>query len=105
MVTADDTSSTREGARVSHRVWLAAQRTKLTGRERTARKRRRRGVRVEREVRPHSTGPVSSLDYSIGASQHRGWNGDPECSRRVRINDKLERGRLLDRQIAWIGTL
>src|SRR5439155_22766485 len=30
-----------------------AQRTKLTGAERTARKRRRRGVRVEREVRAH----------------------------------------------------
>src|SRR6266702_2254729 len=30
-----------------------AQRTKLTGAEPTARKRRRRGVRVEREVRPH----------------------------------------------------
>ena len=32
-----------------------AQRTKLTGAERTARQRRRRGVRVEREVRRHAT--------------------------------------------------
>src|SRR5205809_5361911 len=38
-----------------------AQRTKLTGAERTARKRRRRGVRVERVVSPHGLSYAAQL--------------------------------------------
>src|SRR6266542_3354814 len=52
------------------------ERTKLTGAERTARKRRRRGVRVEREVRRHC-GADGTSPYRLMTATSAALSGGP----------------------------
>jgi hypothetical protein len=45
------------------------------------------------------------LDHLVGACEQRGRDGEAERLRGLDIDDKLEFGRLFDRQIAGIGAL
>src|SRR5262245_43329745 len=47
---------------------------------------------------------VASLDHSVGAGQQRGRQVKTERLRRAQIDDQLEYGGLLDRQVARFGT-
>src|SRR5438477_7471976 len=72
---------------------LAAQRTKLTGAERTARERRRRGVRVEREVRRHCRIARNSkglFEHCVGALQERSRDREANGFRSLEIDGQLE---------------
>src|ERR671911_531070 len=52
------------------------------------------------------TGPAARLfDYLVGAGQERGRDRQPEPLRSLEIDDQLEFGRLLDRQVGGPGTL
>src|SRR5205809_6512429 len=68
-----------------------AQRTKLTGAERTARKRRRRGVRVEREVRHDLVKKVSKkvwlfpLGDDLLPRGHRAKVTSPKLSAKIKV--------------------
>src|SRR5262245_28054399 len=48
---------------------------------------------------------VSSFDHLVGGGEQCGRNGEAERLSGLEIDDKLEFGRLFDRQIAGIGAL
>src|SRR5205814_7349773 len=45
-----------------------------------------------------------SLDHLVGAGEKRLRHDEAERLRSLDVNDQLELGRLLDRQIGWLGT-
>src|SRR5271165_247956 len=49
--------------------------------------------------------PVPSFDDLVGAGEERLWHGQAERRGGLEIDDQLERGRLLDRQIGRLGAL
>ena len=44
-----------------------------------------------------------SFDYLVGAGEERRWQTDPKCLGRFEIDDQLESGWLLDRQLARLS--
>ena len=46
-----------------------------------------------------------SFDHLVGAGEQRRWHLEPERIRGLEVDDKLELGRLLDRQIGGPFTL
>jgi hypothetical protein len=48
---------------------------------------------------------ASSLDHLVGAGEERGRKVEANCSRGLKIDDQLELGRQLDRQVGGPGSL
>src|SRR5438067_411591 len=46
-----------------------------------------------------------SLDHLVGADEQRGRDGEAERLCRLEVDDELKFGRLLNRQIGWLGAL
>ena len=46
-----------------------------------------------------------SFEDSVGSVEKRPWDRDAESSRRLKIDDQLDLGRLLDRQVHGFGAL
>src|SRR5262245_134597 len=49
--------------------------------------------------------PFTSFDHLVGAGENRVWHGQAEGLGGLEIDDELEPGRQLDRQLARLGTL
>src|SRR6516225_8092212 len=66
-----------------------------------------RAIRIQRWDRPKSTrsGHPVLLDQLVGAGEDRGRDRDAERLRCLEVNDQLETGRLLDRQIGGLLAL
>src|SRR5262249_32355978 len=45
-----------------------------------------------------------SLDYLVGTGENRWWNSEAEHFCGSEIDEQVELGRLLHRQISWFGT-
>ena len=47
-------------------------------------------------------GGLASFDHLVGASEKRRWDPEPECLGSSEVDDKLEFGRLFDRNVEWL---
>jgi hypothetical protein len=52
----------------------------------------------------HALARMNLFDHLIGASEERRRHGQTECLGRLHVNNQLEFGRLLNRQIGRLGT-
>ena len=63
------------------------------------------GPRQATRARRRKGKRAGSPDHLIRAQQDRLWDGETERFGGLEIDHQFELGRLLDRQIAWLGTL
>ena len=77
--------------------------TKLTGRERKARKRRRGAVRLSEWLGSIRITRCDLPDHLVRAREQRLRDCEAERLRRLQIDDQLELGRLLDGQAGGLG--
>ena len=58
------------------------------------------------QKRTHAPQQTAALfNHLVGARKQRWWNADPECFGCLEVDDQLEFGRLLHRQIGRLGAL